>query len=608
MDGKKKTHKLTVWWRKMGIRNRLLALFSLLVFVSVGSCAAVLAVYWSKDKLDDFDSYAGEITQQVSKSVDACLENLDRLAISIAYSDNIQEVLGIDYQKYVSRYASNARQAGWYLANAKNSYSGIQSIYVYDLQGYLFSTPMNFVNTSYQIQQEEWFEDFAESEEYTCVVGPYVNQQETYPDEEVISVARKIKSMETMEDAGYILINVKIEDILNNNLQRIWEADGGSLVIVTEQNHIVFDSGSLFEGNTEMEKEWFSMLSDAGSHFDYRYQNKNNRVALSKCENSGWYILRIVEYAQLYLSVRQMMVFSLMIAAGIILLAFFPMMGFLNSFVKPITRLQKSMMKLTTDSFDPFTEPEEEEIFLPKPEKGNNEIDMLTESFNHMAVRLYSLIQTIYHTENEKHKLEIAALSAQINPHFTYNTLGTIKQMALLQNSKGIADLTDAIVNLLRATAKYGDGSSTIGKELDLIRDYIFIMQMRYYDNFEFHISAEQELLDQPILCMLIQPIVENAIFHGVFKVDRLCFVKIEVLAEAETIRIIVSDNGKGIEPKEMEKFLEESGLADKKHENIGVYNVNRRIQLHYGKEYGLKFQKNQPYGTIVTIVIPRKG
>lgn len=141
---------------EIGIRNRLLVLFGFLVFASVGFCAVGLAACWSRDKLNDFDRYAGEITKQVGKSVDAYMENLDQLSISAAYSDNIQEVLEIDYDAHVEKYASNARQAGWYLANTKNAYSGIQSIYVYDLQGYLFSAPMTFVNTDYQIQQEEW--------------------------------------------------------------------------------------------------------------------------------------------------------------------------------------------------------------------------------------------------------------------------------------------------------------------------------------------------------------------------------------------------------------------------------------------------------------------
>lgn len=599
-------NKLKSYWERLGIRNRLLLMFSALVIISVSLCAAVLSIYWSRERISSFDTYADEITKQVSKSVDACLQNIDRLAISIAYSDNIQQVLSVNYRQHFEMYASNEKLAGWYLANAQNSYNGIQSIYVYDLQGHLFSTPMNFINSDYRIQQEEWLPEYARSDARTCIIGPYVNQQETYPREEVISIVRKVKNMMTMKDAGYVLINVKIEDILNNNLQKIWEADGGTLLIVTDTNHIVFDSGKLFGGENAMDVGWFAKLEKSDNHFDYKYQGSKNRVIFSQCENSGWFVLRIAEHQQLYSSVHKMLIFSAVIAGLIIVVIFLPMMAFANGFVWPIIRLQKSMLRLTNDNFDPFTEPEDENDIILQSD-GGNEIALLTESFNHMALRLYSMIQTIYQTEDEKHKLEIAALSAQINPHFTYNTLSTIKQMALLQNAGGIADLTDAITSLLRATARYSDGGSTLQKELDLIRDYIFIMQMRYYENFKCSIAAEDGTLEQPMPCMLLQPIVENAIFHGIYGIDRQGIIDIHARIEDGKFCIAVADNGKGINPEQMKVFLEGPGRSENKYENVGVYNVHRRLQLHYGKEYGLRFGQNHPYGTTVTILIPLK-
>lgn len=605
--GPKVIDKFKTWWAGLGIRNRLLLMFSALVIISVSLCAAVLSIYWSRERITSFDTYADEITKQVSKSVDACLQNIDRLAISIAYSDNMQQVLSVDYGEHFEMYAPNEKLAGWYLANAQKSYNGIQSIYVYDLQGHLFSTPMNFANFDYKLEQEEWLPEFAKSDARTCIIGPYVNKQETYPKEEIISIVRKVKNMMTMKDAGYIFINVKIEDILNDNLQKIWEADGGTLLIVTDTNQIVFDSGDLFRGKNGMDEGWFSKLQKAGSHFDYQYQSRKSRVVFSYSENSGWYVLRIADHQELYSSVHKMLTISAVIAALIILVIFLPMMAFANGFVWPIIRLQKSMLRLTNDNFDPFTEPEDDNEIILQP-NGGDEIALLTESFNHMALRLYSMIQTIYQTENEKHKLEIAALSAQINPHFTYNTLGTIKQMALLQNAGGIADLTDAITNLLRATAKYGDGSSTLQKELDLIRDYIFIMQMRYYDNFKCSVTTEDGTLNQPMPCMLIQPIVENAIFHGIYGIDRPGVIDIHVHITDGKLCITVADNGKGIHPEQMKMFLEGPGHTENKYENVGVYNVHRRLQLHYGTEYGLRFKENHPYGTTVTILIPLKA
>ena len=140
--GPKVIDKFKTWWAGLGIRNRLLLMFSALVIISVSLCAAVLSIYWSRERITSFDTYADEITKQVSKSVDACLQNIDRLAISIAYSDNMQQVLSVDYGEHFEMYAPNEKLAGWYLANAQKSYNGIQSIYVYDLQNSVFHGTM----------------------------------------------------------------------------------------------------------------------------------------------------------------------------------------------------------------------------------------------------------------------------------------------------------------------------------------------------------------------------------------------------------------------------------------------------------------------------------
>lgn len=599
--GKERNKWITIWEKK-GIRNRLLLSMSALVILSVGLCTLVLSMYWSSEKLRTFDQYSGEITRQISKSVSASLENLDRLAISIAYSNNIQRVLEVDYNEYPSLYAANSRAAGWYLMNTKNASSGIVSIYVYDLEGNLFSTPMGFRNFDYDFREEEWLEEFGASDAVSCVIGPRINGQETYPDDEMITVVRKVRSLETMEEAGYVVINVRMEDMLDNNLQRIWNADNGTLLIVTHENRIVFDPGELFSPKKSIDGDVFESLEESDGIFEYDHLGSKYHVVFECCDN-GWYVMRVVENSNLYLSIRKMLFLSAVVAALIILVAFFPIYAFANGFVRPILRIQKSIQHLASNNFDFFAETMEEKK-LPVV-NCNNEIDLLIFSFNQMAVELYSNILTIHQTEQEKHKLEMEALFTQINPHFTYNTLNTIKQMAILQDAPGIADMTDAIVNLLRATAKYGDGTSSLEKELEILRDYIYIMQMRYYDNFECFIETNPDTQCAIIPCMILQPIVENAILHGIFGIDRPGEIQILSRIEEGILLIIVSDNGKGFDPNYVNALLSGVKSQEEGHDSVGIYNVHRRIQLRYGKEFGLQFEKGEPQGTVVTIRIP---
>lgn len=592
-------------WRVRGIRNRLLLNITVLVILSISACTAVLSLYWSKEKIDTFDQYSREITEQISKFVDASMQNLDQLAITIAYSDDIQRILKIDYSKQFSRYSSSRKSASWYLMNVKKAYNGIESIYVYDKQGYLFSSPMAFSNPDYVLESEEWLEEFKNSDAVSCIVGPRINYQQTYPQNEVITVVRKIRNLDNLEETGYVFINVRMEDILNNNLQKIWNADNGALLIVTENQEIIFDSGNLIGKNEEIDDGLMQGLYEKKNVFNYSHGRSRYRVVFSKCENSGWNIIRTVEMNKLFASTRRMIWFSAVLMILIILITLVVMRSFADSFLDPIIRIQKSMQKFMDNNFELFAERSDDETAVLIEKKSEDEIELLSSCYNQMVMKMYSMIHSLYQNEQEKHKLEMEALSTQISPHFTYNTLGTIKQMALLQSADGIADMVDAIINLLRATARYGEGISSLEQELGLLRDYINIMQMRYYDDFEYEINADKETLQVQIPCMMLQPIVENAILHGVLGIERQGVIEIRTWKEEEVLCITVKDNGKGFDPAYVKALQEGAERNVKGRDNIGIYNVHRRIQLYYGTDYGLDFQKNEPEGTIVTIRIP---
>lgn len=214
-------------WRSMGIRKKLFLMFGVLVILSVGLCTTILSVYWVQKEEDSFDVYSDEITKQVSKSVDASLKNMDRLAISVAYSDVIQRILSSNYESFFPNIISvvDNNTAIWYLSNFQNSSNSVQSIFIYDNNGNLYSTPIEFRNLNYKLEQEEWLEDFANSADLVRVVGPYINHQEKLTTEPVITVARKIRDMITLDKVGYILVNVKMEALLNENLQKDWQSE-----------------------------------------------------------------------------------------------------------------------------------------------------------------------------------------------------------------------------------------------------------------------------------------------------------------------------------------------------------------------------------------------
>ena len=223
-------------------------------------------------------------------------------------------------------------------------------------------------------------------------------------------------------------------------------------------------------------------------------------------------------------------------------------------------------------------------------------------------------IKTLLKDNEEKHinirKTELQALYAQVNPHFIYNTLDSIKWIALMNKQEHISNLILAFTTLLKNTLFKSGEYVKIKHELDNITSYAAIMKVRY-DNFaiEYHVSDET-IYDYRIINFLLQPLIENAIIHGFDGINYLARINIYFYLESGKLHIDIADNGIGIP-----QHIVQSLFADKPRENtadkfnsIGINNIKRRIELNHGPGYGLKILPNQPHGTIVRIILPILG
>jgi two-component system sensor histidine kinase YesM len=207
-------------------------------------------------------------------------------------------------------------------------------------------------------------------------------------------------------------------------------------------------------------------------------------------------------------------------------------------------------------------------------------------------------------------EMQLKILSGQINPHFLYNTLETIRMMALGKKEKEIAATIKMLSQLLRQSLSANDKTIPLEKELELVRNYLAIQKLRFGGRMDYSIDTENDPGDCRILPLLIQPLVENSLIHGLETRQAGGYINIAVKARGETLCIDVSDNGTGIEPERMEKLQSELAGDLVSGENasdgrIGLVNVNRRIKLYYGQEFGLTISGTPENGTRVLMVIP---
>jgi len=235
-----------------------------------------------------------------------------------------------------------------------------------------------------------------------------------------------------------------------------------------------------------------------------------------------------------------------------------------------------------------------------------NEIGTLTEQFNRMSMELQKMFLENQRKEAEKRNFEMESLRAQINPHLIYNTLNTIKWMAIVNHENGIAGSITLLAEFLEPVFKGKDSMCRIREELDYVKKYIDIMNLRVMGGYVLKIEVPQQYMDFKMIRFLLQPIVENAILHGME--GRISGeISISMRTEEEDCYLQIRDDGNGIDEAILKQLTHESGWVKSamKDGGVGIINVNRRIKNQYGDAYGLMIENGKEKGTIVTLKIP---
>src|SRR5512134_2528265 len=244
----------------------------------------------------------------------------------------------------------------------------------------------------------------------------------------------------------------------------------------------------------------------------------------------------------------------------------------------------------------------------------SDNVDEITElgmSFNIMIGKIKELLDSKIKKQKNLKRAELRTLQAQINPHFLYNTLDTIIWMAESKKTDQVVKIVSALSDVFRISLSKGMDWITIGEEMQLIRSYLTIQKMRYRDILDFKIEVNEDVAENTILKLILQPLVENALYHGIKNKRQGGTIVVRAYRKgSEEIQLEVEDNGIGFTPEKLAQLraeLEDDSGDIKLESGFGIGNVNKRIRLYYGKPYGLSIQSEYNTGSCVTLVIPAK-
>ncbi len=262
----------------------------------------------------------------------------------------------------------------------------------------------------------------------------------------------------------------------------------------------------------------------------------------------------------------------------------------------PISRLTSRLKVISGGNFE-----------VDRDIETNDEIGEIGKQINQMSSHISELMETRIQDEKEKMDMEIKMLQAQINPHFLYNTLDSIKWIATVQKNSGIVQAVTALSSLLKNMAKGFNEKVTLRQELDFLQNYVTIEKIRYIELFDVEIDIEDEALyEAKIIKLTLQPLVENAIFSGIEPSGRFGLIKIRAFASDGVLYVTVTDNGIGISPENIEKLLTDTSRITRSNmSGIGLPNVDRRLKLVYGDQYGITIESELDSYTTITVALP---
>lgn len=384
---------------------------------------------------------------------------------------------------------------------------------------------------------------------------------------------------------GYIYIEIGL-DLFSNLL--LPYAQVNNLFLVD-------DEGNALTPRPEILPAGISLSSIGNGIYDFG--NKSYEFSSYKLPNAGMTLFSCTPFPVMGNDSSHLIYIIILVLLMALLVG--TVLAFLSSYILalPIQRLNQRLCKITQGDFS----------FDAEIERPSDELGAIGHTVNEMSSSFLNLLRNTQEMYKQQKSVEIALLQSQVNPHFLYNTLDSIYWMAVIQKNTGIQQMTRSLSNLLKNLAKGTEDHIPLKEELSLLNDYISIQSIRYMETFEMKNMIPEDLYHHRIVKFTLQPLIENAIFHGIEPKGTCGTIQLLGHTRDGYLYIEIEDDGIGIPADKLASLLDTPNPVKNKASlnSIGIYNVNKRLQLIYGKECGLHYESEQGQYTRVTIKIP---
>lgn len=449
-----------------------------------------------------------------------------------------------------------------------------------------------------KIQTTDWFKTGIDKDGLINWDSIILNPSQYNSNKYILPIVRPVISSVSNKKIGWSFIGFK-ESLISDVYKKFTSGNVEQIYVINSQGICVSHQNPKMIGTNYLDHQYIkTVLSQGRGCFDTKISETDKMIVFNRFRLSNWIIVQELSYEAL--SGQNMVLFNSTILVILIsVIISFALTFYLSSnLTNPLKKIKKHMKNISIGNFT-------RDVTI----EGVDEIGQLGKGINEMTLNIKALLEFKLMEEENKRKLELKLLQSQVNPHFLYNTLNSIKWMASVQKADGIGSAVSALGRLLRNLAKGTSDKITLREEVSLLEDYIFIQNIRYGGRLKLEKLVEsEELMECRIVKFTLQPIIENAIFHGIEPKKDAGRITLKLAASGEELLISIEDDGVGIAEDKIEKLFSVSdvdkgmGLS-----SMGIKNVDDRLKLTYSSDYGLSIKSEEGCFTRVMIRIPQE-
>lgn len=579
--------------KPISIRTILLSIFLLLMIFPL-----VVITYVTYKKEADLSQkqmsqYLLQTVEQSHRALDANLAEIDRLTWALLYEQSLQFIDGSLDSPYLLFDANQKFKNLVYSQLFRGRLEHIRAIYFITSNHHVLSTDPSFHSMS-QADQANYELVVREVDRRPLKMSWFSDQKAIFrakdgfqtPVKASVTAVRRLIDSNTAQLRGYLFIQFN-DLFLREYLGKVQIGATGSLLVSDEAGDVIYQQAPQLLQNEKINTAIKSLPSQGQG---LQIVEGEWLLASETSPISGWKMTAVVPLDELTASTQKILRYLLIISVFGAVVSVIVSFLLATAISKPVIHLARLMSFASKNN-----------LHVRDTLGSIREIGMLQVNFNLLMERIQQLLHENERQQREKREALLQALQMQIHPHFLYNTLDTIYWMSKKHKADSISKLVTALGRFFRFTLSAGQEWTTLGNEIEHVHNYLQIQSFRYRDKLTYEIDLDPFVSDVPVMPLILQPLIENAIEHGISKDPNGGKVSVSARMAGDRVFIYISNTGKQIDTEYVTRLLQNSSASG----HVGLRNVQQRIQMAFGSEYGVSFEADQERGTLVTVTIP---